>query len=1034
MASIKNNAAPASTNAAVTGTSGGDTISGGAGADKINGNNSADYISGGAGDDRIHGNNGNDTLLGGAGSDDVKGGGGSDLLVYNYADGRTASDLYDGGDQQDSLRLEMTRADWLQSNVQADLAGLLSMFATSPADDGAAFNFASSGLKIDNIEKLEVIVDGQVMNAADEAVTAQADSATVGENGSVTINVLGNDQVPDLVKSVALTAPVGAGTLTQNADNSFSFSTGAAFDHLAAGQQQNVSFSYSVTDADGDVSEAVATIAVQGANDAASIAVDPSVTADNSVVEAGIAGGAPVGDATAGGKLLVTDVDTGQAAFQAPASTSGTYGNFSLDTATGLWTYALRNADANVQALTAGEGVTDALTVKSIDGTATYQLVVSITGTNDAPAITGAVTATVAEDGAASTLGALANASDVDAGTSLSVVDVAALPAGVSYDADAKTFTLDPTHSAFQSLAANQSATVSVNYAVSDGTVSTPASVQWTVTGTNDAPVVTGAVTTTVAEDGGASTLGALANASDVDAGTSLSVVDVAGLPAGVSYDADAKTFTLDPTHSAFQSLAANQSATVSVNYAVSDGTASTAAVAQWTVTGANDAPTFGGFATGSVTEDTATSVSRTLTINDPDAGQSAFNAANGLAGNYGTLNISSSGNWAYFLNNSLPAVQSLNTGQTLADTVNVTSIDGSVRPITITINGVNDVTQSLANTYSLGTAPGNSIGTAYNLNAANLVYTKSNDPEIDRVNAATSPSITVQATSSAGQWDYYKFTIAQNGTTVAFDYDGHSTAHDSWFNLLSSTGSVIFSADDAGSDNGTLTGLDSFLTTTLNAGTYYLGVGSYPNQPFAVSTTYEIQVSFIKPGGDPLVLDLNGDGAHFQAVDPSFAFDLNADGNADQLDWVSNQDALLVVDLDHSGTIEDGSEVLSEHFDGFGFGNSIEALRSLDGNVDGVVDAQDDAFASLLAWRDINSDGVSQDGELFTLSQLGIASISTRETLGSDSVDGQLVYAVGSFTYVGGATGSYAGVELGFTVANLDVEPAVSLLKTESL
>ena len=34
-----------------------------------------------------------------------------------------------------------------------------------------------------------------------------------------------------------------------------------------------------------------------------------------------------------------------------------------------------------------------------------------------------------------------------------------------------------------------------MTYAVSDGITSTPASVSWTVTGTNDAPVVTGAVT-----------------------------------------------------------------------------------------------------------------------------------------------------------------------------------------------------------------------------------------------------------------------------------------------------------------------------------------------------------------------------------------------------------------------------------------------------------------------------------------------------------------------------------------------------------
>src|SRR5258705_1364368 len=80
----------------------------------------------------------------------------------------------------------------------------------------------------------------------------------------------------------------------------------------------------------------------------------------------------------------------------------------------------------------------------------------------------------------------------------------------LSYDAATHSFTLDPTDAAFQHLALNQTTTVSVTYAVSDGITSTPASVSWTVTGTNDAPVVTGAVTGSATEDGASSTLNAL--------------------------------------------------------------------------------------------------------------------------------------------------------------------------------------------------------------------------------------------------------------------------------------------------------------------------------------------------------------------------------------------------------------------------------------------------------------------------------------------------------------------------------------------
>src|SRR5205807_183851 len=114
----------------------------------------------------------------------------------------------------------------------------------------------------------------------------------------------------------------------------------------------------------------------------------------------------------------------------------------------------------------------------------------------------------------------------------------------------------------------------------------------WTVTGTNDAPVVSGTVTGTATEDGASSSLNGLANASDVDDGTTLSVVNVPALPAGVTYYAGTHTFTLDPANAAFQHLAAGQTTVVTVNYGVRDGPTRRSADVSWTVTGTIDGPT----------------------------------------------------------------------------------------------------------------------------------------------------------------------------------------------------------------------------------------------------------------------------------------------------------------------------------------------------------------------------------------------------------------------------------------------------------
>ncbi|WJI42129.1 VCBS domain-containing protein [Mesorhizobium opportunistum] len=66
------------------------------------------------------------------------------------------------------------------------------------------------------------------------------------------------------------------------------------------------------------------------------------------------------------------DVDAGQAHFAAvaPAALAGTYGNFSFDSATGVWGYTLDNSKAATEALNAGDTQTDTLTVSSLDGTA----------------------------------------------------------------------------------------------------------------------------------------------------------------------------------------------------------------------------------------------------------------------------------------------------------------------------------------------------------------------------------------------------------------------------------------------------------------------------------------------------------------------------------------------------------------------------------------------------------------------------------------------------------------------------------------
>ena len=91
----------------------------------------------------------------------------------------------------------------------------------------------------------------------------------------------------------------------------------------------------------------------------------------------------------------------------------------------------------------------------------------------------------------------------------------------------------------------------------------------------------------------------------------------------------------------------------------------------------------------GSVTEDVAVDAngdlvaSGQLAITDPDAGEAFFNVGDG-DGRAHSLTITPDGAWTYEVDNDLPAVQSLGTGDTLTDTVTVTSVDGTTQDIAI--------------------------------------------------------------------------------------------------------------------------------------------------------------------------------------------------------------------------------------------------------------------------------------------------------------------------------------------------------------
>jgi VCBS repeat-containing protein len=176
------------------------------------------------------------------------------------------------------------------------------------------------------------------------------------------------------------------------------------------------------------------------------------------------------------------------------------------------------------------------------------------------------------EDGPLTRLSALTDA--VASPEALTVLLSAGLPPGVRYLASTRSFSLDPSHPAYQHLGAGERETVTVTYTLlsEDGT-RLPASASWTVTGQNDAPVAAADHIAAIGESG--RTLLALrSNDRDVD-GDAVRVVAWTGPFEGSVFRNSSGELVFDPGDD-FLALSAGQTATVSFSYTLSDSNGAT--------------------------------------------------------------------------------------------------------------------------------------------------------------------------------------------------------------------------------------------------------------------------------------------------------------------------------------------------------------------------------------------------------------------------------------------------------------------------
>jgi RHS repeat-associated protein len=178
-----------------------------------------------------------------------------------------------------------------------------------------------------------------------------------------------------------------------------------------------------------------------------------------------------------------------------------------------------------------------------------------------------------------------------------------------------------------------------------------------------------------------------------------------------------------------------------------------------------------------------------------------------------------------------------------------------------------------------------------------------------------------------------------------------------------------------------------------------------------------------------PLVLDLDNDGIELTSLSRSkIFFDLDADGFSEQTGWVKPDDGLLALDKNNNGRIDDITEL---------FGNATTdgfiVLKQLDINNDNIIDQHDIQFADLRVWKDINSDGLTDVGELQSLAMWNINSINLNYTATNLTNEGNRISSTSTYTLSNGNTRQI--VDVWFTLDQTNTTYSRDfILKSETL
>jgi VCBS repeat-containing protein len=596
------------------------------------------------------------------------------------------------------------------------------------------------------------------INGVNNAPVAVADT-NAGNEGNETIpsepvtgNVLSNDTDVDNLSSgfTVTTASVDPivgnyGSLMLNANGSYSYvidDANPVVDALNVGQSVQDVFNYTMSDNDAidpKTASSTLTITINGTND------KPVAVAS---LNAGNEGNETVPSVPVVGNVLdnVTDVDNARADWTITSPTVdplvGAYGTLTLNI-DGSYSYVIDDANIAVNALNTGGSVIDIFNYTMSDNNPTNPksvsstLTIRIDGTNDAPTANADTKfRNQGSDGQSSVPifgNVLDNDRDPDTSngdftvTSASGGDIAGTYGVLSLNPDGTyTYVINDANSAVQALNVGDVLNDAFNYTMSDNHPTDPkfssSILTIVIVGTNSAPLAVADVNDITEGNETVPSVpvvgNVLNNDTDIDSPqggfivTTASNDPIVGTYGSLLLHEDGSyTYTLDDANTTVDALNVGQILEDVFNYTMSDNNASDPKTSSSTLTitihGTNDAPVaVTDVNSGNEGNETVPSVPVVGNVldndTDVDSAQSAFTVTSEtvdpMVGSYGTLTMSTNGDYSYVIDDANPTVDALNVGDSLVDTFDYTMSDNnptnpksSSSTLTITINGVND-------------------------------------------------------------------------------------------------------------------------------------------------------------------------------------------------------------------------------------------------------------------------------------------------------------------------------------------------------